>query len=370
SYNTDISENNKIINATKSTEEGPVNNYRFNFDFDNKNLAFGYLGNIINRDDRYKFYIYDTTQNIYVLKSNYSVNFYRFTNGIYSSYNNNYKKIQYQLGLRFENTKRKIADFEKDYNDIFPSFNISYKLFQTYQFYLNYSRRISHPRPWQLEPFEVQLDQISKRRGNPNLNPEYANSIELGLQTSYTDASIYYRKVENTIDEITTYENNYFITYPENLGFSEFFGSEFSINFKKGRFMEFSSSINTYQQNLYSNRKTSSFSYDIRTTIRLLVLQFTGVYNSPRKGWQGEISQNYYIDAGLRFLYRNFVFVLNFSDILKTNRIKSEVQGTNYYQTQEIKNKWPSIQFIMIYNFQVLRKYQKPQQREEEMEGF
>jgi len=359
-----------VIYGAKNTENGPANHYRFNFDFDNKKLAFGYLFMLFNRIDSTRYYKYQN--NGFVPYDSIFVKFNRMTNALYATYSNNYKNINYQLGIRFENTKRNILNYEKNYNDLFPSFNIAYKLSNYNQIYFNYSRRINHPRPWQLEPFEVTLDEISKRKGNPDLDPEYSNSFEIGFQNVFLNVALYYRKTEKIIEDITDFKNNYFLTYPENVGFGEFYGSEISINLKRGRFIDFNTSFNFYQRNLYTNEKKSNFSYDIKSSLNLLFLQITGVYNSPSKTSQGETDANYYFDMGLRFPYKNFIFILNFSDIFKTFKFSSKAFGDNFYQFQNMERKWPSIQFMLIYNFQSFRKLNKRKTGniEEDFEGF
>lgn len=368
-YNLDKDENNNIIDGNKRTENGPIQHLRFNFDYDNKKLAFGYLGMLINRSDETETYKY--SQGDFSLLNSYSVDFYRITSAGYLTYNTSFNNLNAQFGLRFENTNRKVDTISRTYNDLFPSLNLSYKISQINQVYFNYSRRIKHPMPWLLEPYETQLDQITKQRGNPYLNPEYSHSFEIGFQSLYLNTDIYYRKTENTIEQITITENNYFVNYPENTGFSESYGSEISINFKKGRFIEFNTSLNLYQLNVYSDIKRSSFSYDLKSSINLLFLQISAIYNSPRKTSQGEAFENYYLDIGFRFPYKSLLFIFNFQDILKTSKFASKTDLTNFYQYQEMKRNWPYINFLLIYNFQSFRKLAKPKQnQEEEMEGF
>ncbi|MEO0203038.1 MAG: TonB-dependent receptor [candidate division WOR-3 bacterium] len=369
SYNLDKDSSDNVIDGNKRTENGPIHHFRFNLDYDNKNLAFGYLGILINRKDtveNYKYY-----QSDFSLTSGYKVDFYRFTNAGYITYNKNIKDLNLQLGIRFENTFREVDTIKRTFSDFFPSLNFSYRLSNTNQVYLNYSRRINHPKPWLLEPYEVQLDQITKQRGNPYLTPEYINSFEIGFQNLYLNADLYYRKTDNNIEQITIFENNYFVNYSENVGFSEFFGSEISINLRRSKFIEFNTSLNLYQLNVYSFTKRSSLSYDIKSSINLLFLQIIGVYNSPRKTSQGEIYENYYVDVGLRFPYKSFLFIFSFQDIFKISKFTSVINSSNFYQYQQMSKFWPSFNFLLIYNFQNFRKISKPKQNvEEDMEGF
>ena len=362
-------QNDNIIYGFKNMEIGPSSTTRFNFDYDNKTIAFGYLLTYNNSNDNVIYYNY---QNGFVPYDSFSYNFYRITNALYFTYNKNFNRLNSQIGLRFERTDRNISNFKKQYNDFFPSLNLSYKISQFDEIYLNYSRRIEHPRPWLLEPNEFKLDQYTKRIGNPNLNPEYSHSFEIGFQNSLINIYGYYRKSENVIEQIVSYKDSFLINYPENVGFSEFFGSEFSTNYRKGSFLDFLGSINLYKMKLYSNLIKESFSYDIKLSLRILLFQISGVYNAPRKTSQGEIKENYYFDLGLRFPYKNVIFVFNFSDVFKTFSFNTENYNFNFYQYQNMTRKWPLIQFVLIYNFQDFRKLNKHKIREEseDMEGF
>ncbi len=372
SYNYDRDMNGNIIDGNKTTEKGPANNIRFNFDFDNKKLAFGYLLTIFSNNDDFSYYSYDINNSEFVLRNSYNVNFYRITNGGYLTYHRNYKNFDFQIGTRLEYTRRTIENYQKEYLDLFPSLNLSYKFSLSNQIYFNYSRRINHPRIWQLEPFEIYLDQISKRRGNPNLDPEYSNLFEIGFQNLFLNLSLYYRKTDRTIEEITIVENGYFVNYPENIGISEFYGSEISFNFTKGKLLDFNTSFNIHQHNVYSDIVQKRTGYMLKSSLRILFLQISAAYNSAMPTSQGKMLENYYVDIGLRIPYRDFAFILNFQDVFKTFQFGTIIEQSNFYQYQNSKRAWPSIQFLLIYNFQQYRKLQKPKHQEEEgeFEGF
>ena len=66
---------------------------------------------------------------------------------------------------------------------IFPSVHTSYKLSELATLMASYSRRIERPRGWALEPFDTWIDANNVRRGNPDLQPEFIDSYEAGIQT-------------------------------------------------------------------------------------------------------------------------------------------------------------------------------------------
>lgn len=104
----------------------------------------------------------------------------------YASYSNKIKDFGYQLGLRAESSKYeghlpdKGQDFTIDFPlSFFPSVFLSQKLKNDQELQLNYSRRINRPGFWQLFPFTDYSDSLNISRGNPGLNPEFTNSLEL-----------------------------------------------------------------------------------------------------------------------------------------------------------------------------------------------
>lgn len=104
-------------------------------------------------------------------------------------------KFNYQAGLRMEHT-HSIGDLKRDssipvqandyvdrnYTGLFPSAALTYNHSEMHSFNLTYSRRIDRPNYEDLNPFEWRLDELSFRKGNPYLVPQYNHNVEL----SYT----------------------------------------------------------------------------------------------------------------------------------------------------------------------------------------
>ncbi|MGC9344174.1 MAG: TonB-dependent receptor domain-containing protein, partial [Bacteroidales bacterium] len=122
--------------------------------------------------------------------------------------------FQYQLGLRGEYTDRRITSDkggeESTINrfDVFPTFHLSRQFKNNHQVMASYSRRIDRPRGWYLEPFTNYMNSTTLRRGNPDLQPEYVNSVEIGYQKSFGRSFIafetYFKNTMNKIERIIT----------------------------------------------------------------------------------------------------------------------------------------------------------------------
>ncbi len=100
-------------------------------------------------------------------------------------------KWAYSAGLRMEVTdatgvlttfstvpEEPPVDF--NYVSLFPNAGLTYTPSDHHSFNLRYGRRINRPDYNNLNPFRVQLNELSYRRGNPFLQPEKINNVELG----------------------------------------------------------------------------------------------------------------------------------------------------------------------------------------------
>ena len=79
---------------------------------------------------------------------------------------------------------------EKNYVGFFPSAHLSYALNDLNTFQVSYSRRLSRPRFRELLPFSSYSDSRNFRMGNPDLDPEYTNSFELGYLRYWKTGSL------------------------------------------------------------------------------------------------------------------------------------------------------------------------------------
>jgi outer membrane receptor protein involved in Fe transport len=142
---------------------------------------------------------------------------------LYITYTGKLNSIGYQAGLRGEYSKfsgtlidsaRKFgyeypSSVKGIWDALFPSLYLSKKLNETDEVQLNYSRRIRRPDFWQLNPFIDINDPLNIQQGNPELKPEFTNSLEFNYSKTFNDNSnflgvVYYR---NTQGDITRYSD-------------------------------------------------------------------------------------------------------------------------------------------------------------------
>jgi ferric enterobactin receptor len=96
-------------------------------------------------------------------------------------------RFELQGGLRAEHASRDFVlgadeSFPYDYGSLFPSALVMYKPSDAQNVKLSYSRRIRRPGTQELNPFPFFFDVNNVFLGNPELDPEYTDAIELGYQ--------------------------------------------------------------------------------------------------------------------------------------------------------------------------------------------
>ncbi|MGK0236182.1 MAG: outer membrane receptor protein involved in Fe transport, partial [Psychroserpens sp.] len=187
--------------------------------------------------------------------------------GAYLQYGNREKKFQYSLGLRMEHSDTKSTDRKnvffnhKKYTDLFPTVHLTYNFSDSNSLQLSYSKRITRPRFWQLNPFGGIADKNNIRYGNPDLNPMYTNSFEIGTLKRWNgftiNPSVYFQRSTN-IFEMITYKNsnNVIITIPVNLGSENRYGVELVSTYSPYKWWRLSADVNFYgfsQKGSYKN---------------------------------------------------------------------------------------------------------------------
>jgi outer membrane receptor protein involved in Fe transport len=248
-------------------------------------------------------------------------------------------KFGVKLGLRMETTilETYLADNdslnEQNYSNPFPSAHISYKLNEKQSVQIGYSRRIYRPRLWDLNPFFNIRNNFNIRAGNPNLQPEFTDSYEI---TSIYEAGklslnygLYYRFTREVIERVTIFEDNVSTTMPMNIGTDNTIGAELNAKYEPLTWLTFNLDLNYNYFQRRGSFDMTSFDFDSELWSGRLVskvklpanidFELTSRYNSGFQTIQSEISDNFFIDMGLRkkLLKGKAVINLSVRDIFK-----------------------------------------------------
>src|SRR5690606_15975477 len=172
-------------------------------------LEAGYKGTFNLNDNRIQSDSLDPNSGSFVsnLSRTQDFDYDSYVNGFYTTLSKSFGPVSAKLGLRTEVTNIKFdagnGARSQDYTDFFPSASIVYKFGMMNSLSLNYSKRVNRPQMWYLNPFVYIYNNQNISTGNPDLTPEYTNSLELNFNTSLLgimiNPTVYYRKTDNVI---------------------------------------------------------------------------------------------------------------------------------------------------------------------------
>ncbi|WP_342330620.1 TonB-dependent receptor [Pedobacter sp. FW305-3-2-15-E-R2A2] len=299
------------------------------------------------------------------------------------------KKITAKAGLRTEYTKINglsgIGEkFDNDYFNLFPSLILSQSLKGASTIKVSYNRRIQRPSLFYLNPFENKSDQFNILKGNPDLNPELSDNIEMGYSTfikgSVINASVFYRSTKNVIESIVTPlptvpgTPQAFLTSYTNVGRSESYGMNIfgSYNPKPKWTLMANVGLNTYNvNNGSSTNKVNTGTFLNYTAFARSAYAFPGgwnteiwgVINSPRRTFQGKTDAMYFYGGALKkeIWKKKATIGLNvlnpFSRDLVINTVNNgkNAQGDTYEQKTNIHYPLRSFGINLSYNFGKLK---------------
>ena len=150
--------------------------------------------------------------------------FQEVINSVYFIYSNSFWKVlKVQLGLRgefaktwselFSSNKKYTRDYLKPENILYPTVHIRYDISDAHSLQLSYSRRVTRPSFWNLNPFVDVSDKQNLRMGNSKLGPEFADNVELGysmyMKKSSFSATVFYRHRTDLITRFTQLRQAY-----------------------------------------------------------------------------------------------------------------------------------------------------------------
>jgi len=309
--------------------------------------------------------------------------------GIYAQFKSKIgEKFAYQVGLRSETSKIDIdfhnfddqgnikvsPEVNKNYTKFFPSVFLSYDLAKNNQILLNYSRRINRPRAFSLIPFMSFDDDRNYFRGNPNLNPTYENSFELGYNLSNKkltfNPTLYFKKSE---DEQNRYQyadaTGAINTVPYNVGSETNYGLDLNGTYDPFSWWKIMLSAdlygykNTGSFNLFpDNPKTlndfsgSGFSYRLRFNntfkpTKTLSFQIQSSYRAAEKTAMNNRKAMYGIDLGAsQTIWKgNGTIGFNIRDVFNTRKMKNFTDNAQF--TREMEMQWQPRQFALSFTY-------------------
>lgn len=185
-FNGNTSDITNSLNALTNSNQN-INIYTANIDFEHPitwgNLSYGAKFSYVNNKAMSDYFDIDN-QFHDPSKSDY-FDYKENINALYVNFRKPWsEKWTSQIGIRIENTNTKGTSTsmsnsnKKDYTKLFPTFYTMYKPDRKNSFILSYSKRISRPAYWELNPFRWYIDSYSYVEGNPFLQPSFTNNVD------------------------------------------------------------------------------------------------------------------------------------------------------------------------------------------------
>ncbi len=361
-----------------------------------RNIGKGKLGlglksaTVITDND---FSFYELVNDVAIVDTQRTSNFVytENVNAAYANYAQQLGKFNLSAGLRAEQTRSEgrlltILDptqndtTSRSYINYFPSAGLSYQLNRKHQLRLNYSRRIDRPSYQDLNPFEYKLDELTFRRGNENLKPQYANNYSISHTYNYrftTSLSYTYTKdfIANITDIIDIVGLNPTFLQSINMDYQKVYNLSVSLPFSITDWWSTYTNLGGYHKRNYANLgegrvadiRANVFNMYHQSTFSLpqdFAIELSGWYNSP--GIWGAVYATdaiYSINVGIQKKLFNGAGNLKVSmdDILYTSTWRGVQEFSGFYS--EARGGWESrqlkVNFSYLFGNQQVKKSRK-----------
>ncbi len=295
------------------------------------------------------------------------------THALYALLHYNKNKWGIQIGLRGENYNRKATfdnsaiNVNNSYADLFPSVHFKYDLNDVHTFGIGYNRRTYRPRLYQINPISSQNDAFSFRIGNPNLQPEFSNNLDVTHQfkkgKTSVSTSIFYQKINDIIVQKQTIDSNGVqISSYINGGISDFYGLELGLTYKPTKWLR--SNFN-FNWNYYTNRNVSGtypnsyerdYQFTFKNSFKLTKKINTNIswrYRAPSISYYGERDLAQRVDFGfaMKMLKNKANLSLRVVDVLNNYTYQGVKFGTDFRRNYRFKQDGQVVHIAFSYNF-------------------
>ena len=338
-------------------------------------LEAGLQSTIRRETEDYVFEDFDTESQSWINNENYtsSMDFKRDIHALYTTYSNKFNKLEMMAGLRGEYTNREIQHqstnaetYKLNRFDVFPSLHASYEIMKDMQLMASYSRRIDRPRGRDLDPFETFMNQITIRKGNPDLKPAYTNSYDMSVMKrfggSFVSLDAFYRQTMDVNDRITeVLDDGTYLLTSANVGDNKSTGGELMLNLNLAKWLLVNTSVSIYQYELqgevlgeYISRSSLNKDGRMNATFKFSSnsrLQLDGNYRGPSVSAQGDRKGSFYSNISYRqeLMNRKLTATLSMQDIFGSGGWRGTNNGTNFNSAFKFKHEPRVVQLTLSF---------------------
>lgn len=298
--------------------------------------------------------------------------------GAYANVGRDYEKFSYQLGLRAEYSQIKTELLQtnelndRSYPNLFPSAFANYKLGGDNTLQASYSRRIRRPRFWDLNPFFTFTDRRNFFSGNPDLDPEFTDSYEIGhlkyWEKGNIGTSIYYRHTTDKINRIQTQDvdNQTTIRRPENLGTQDNMGIEFVFAYTGLKGVRIDGAVNGFrfvssgvtEEGIDLSVDNYAWTSNLNAKVSFWKngdIQMRLNYRAPRETLQG--TRRSITNMNLAFskdLTPDLTLTMSLTDVFNNRRRRSTFEGEDFFEESDFQ--WRPRTFTTTINYRINKK--------------
>ena len=306
-------------------------------------------------------------------------------------------KYNIKAGMRYEHTGidaygsngQRLAI--PDYGNLVPSVNVSRPLTKNTTLKAAYNRRIQRPGLQQLNPNVNQANPQNIVVGNPLLNPELTDNVELGLSTTikkvYLNVSVFGRQTNNEITQVRIPSDSVqgaIITTFRNIGFEQTVGGNIFGNVQITPKWSINGGLDLYYRVVQGQvaslegksvtLRNEGFIVGGRLMTQLQfgkgwAMQLNGFMSGPRIQLQGQQGGFYSYSLGVRRDFANKMGSLG----LATDNFFGGVQMTSTFASptlmQESVNRLYNQNVKLTLNYRIGKMTFQPKKRKRQQEG-
>ena len=281
-------------------------------------------------------------------------------NAAYVNFKKDFKKINFQVGLRAEQTNVKTyqeigkVNWDSSYIQLFPTAFLNYKIKEDQTLGVSVSRRIDRPGYGQLNPFLFLIDVTTYASGNPALLPQFTWSYELNYTLKNINIALNYSKTSKSQTVVIArfkdihpgipQDDNVTIQIPVNLSSTEHYGLSVSAPVKVNKWWNMINNADVYYNhyngklgsNVLNNGKPAA---DVRVNNSFTITngwgaELNGSFNSGGQYGFMVLDPQWGISAGVQktVLKKKGTVKLNVTDIFWTNLPKAVITYGNYIE--------------------------------------
>lgn len=282
------------------------------------------------------------------------------------------KKWNFVAGGRYEHTQingrflqGEAKPFENSYENFLPNVAVSRNLPNFRSVKLSYSQRIQRPSLMFINPFNNNTDFLNRVIGNPLLQPELTNQIELGYNTNFKGfaifSAVYYRKTTEIIDQILKIDNGISINTFQNIGQNQSYGLNlFTTKTIKKLTLRGGGNIFTYNaKGVVNGQDLSRQSYEYNLFFNgefsfsgTLKADFFGFFKSPKRALQGDNPAFTIYGMGFRKEFKNSSIGITLIEPHTPDKVfASNLKGSDFVQSSRFTLPFRSIGINFRYKF-------------------